>query len=690
MSYHTADKKTTNRLINEVSPYLLQHAYNPVDWHPWGEEALEKAKREDKPVLLSIGYSACHWCHVMAHESFENKEIADIMNEFFVNIKVDREEMPDLDEIYMGAVQIMGGQTGWPLNVFLTPDLLPFYGGTYFPPKDKGGMPGFSRVLLRIAEFYKSNKEDIQKNSSNLVNKLEDVFQIKSKEGELSQKHIDIAIRDIKRAFDPINGGFGGAPKFPNSMKLSLLLRHWSHIQDPSALHMVILTLEKMAKGGIYDQLGGGFHRYSVDEHWLIPHFEKMLYDNALMAQVYLDSYQATQLPLFRQVAEEILEYVLREMTHPEGGFYSTQDADTEGEEGKYYLWSHEEIANVVGQDEGRILSRYFGITPFGNFEEGKNILHLPIGIDVIAELEKAIVPDVEKIILEGKIKLFDARNKRTLPNRDEKIITAWNGLMLSAFSVAARCLSNPQYLEVAARNAAFLKKYLFKNGRLHHMIKDGNLKHLAFSDDYIFLINALIDLYEASFDHSWIEWAEKLIENLNRSFWDSLSGGYYYTGSEHNQLIWRSKSPFDNVVPSSNSMAALALLRLYNITKEKKYEEQGVKTLKFFAKLMEDGGTLLPQMLIALDYCLFPGPLVVIAGPPKSEKTKDFLEVLLEKYQPNQLVILRDPVNPPDLIMPWVSDKVMLNGKVTAYHCKGNTCSVPVTAPGKLRELIS
>lgn len=689
MNKDAVKNRTANKLIHELSPYLLQHAYNPVNWYPWGEEAFKKAREEDKPIFLSIGYSSCHWCHVMAHESFEDEEIAKFLNEHFINIKVDREERPDIDEVYMNALQVIGGQGGWPLNLFLTPTLEPFYGGTYFPPVPRRELPGFLQIISKVIERYKLQKENIIKNANEVTQRLKIMSQTPKGEKELSDSIIKNAVEEIKQSFDAAHGGFGDAPKFPRPMDIQLLLRYWARTKDPQALHIALFSLEKMAQGGIYDQLGGGFHRYSVDEAWLVPHFEKMLYDNALLSKAYLEAFQATHNPLFRQIAEEVLEYVTREMTSQKGGFYSAQDADTDMQEGKYYIWGYDEIISILGKTTGETLCRYFGITPYGNFEDETTVLHIAASPDVIAEIEKRSVSEIEQTILEGKVKLFTARKKKGAPFKDEKILTGWNALMLSAFAIAARILKNPHYLQIAIKNAVFIKENLFKDGVLYHLIKDGKVKQKAFLDDYTFIINALLDLFEASFEPAWLEWAKALTGTLNKEFSDSVNGGYFYTGDTQEELITRSKNLLDNVLPSGNSMGTFILFRLAKITGNKEYLMQGLETIESVSQLLERIPGLLAQILIAIDYHLFPGPDIVIVGPVKDKNTNKFIDIATEYYDPNRLVIVNDPSCNLSHIISWLSEKPMIDGKVTAYYCKKYTCFQPATKPEELSFLM-
>src|SRR6266705_4862078 len=525
----TFQHKHTNRLINETSPYLLQHAHNPVDWYPWGEEALQKAQQEDKPILLSVGYSACHWCHVMERESFENDDIAGLMNQHFVSIKVDREERPDIDNIYMQAVQALTGQGGWPMTVFLTPDGRPFHGGTYFPPGDRHYgqqlMPGFPRILLSIADAYQNRRPDVEEQATQVADYLKQRSgsplrgRPGSPSGGIPLELLNTASRALAAEFDPVHGGFGGAPKFPNTMSLELLLRIHQHRQTGeidvratrAELEMVEASLQHMANGGIYDQLGGGFHRYSVDAAWLVPHFEKMLYDNALLSRIYLHTYLVTDNPFYERIVEETLNYVIREMTSPEGGFYSTQDADSEGEEGKFFTWTAEEIETALLPEDAQLFMLYYDVTRAGNFE-GKNILHVERDAESVADEALVNIETLQASLKRSREMLFQLREKRVKPGRDEKILTSWNGLMLRSFAEAARYLDRPDYLQVAINNAEFLLRELNRDGRLHRTYKDGRARLNGYLEDYTFLTDGLLALYEASFHPHWFVEAQRLI----------------------------------------------------------------------------------------------------------------------------------------------------------------------------------
>ena len=520
MSIKAAGSKHANRLAGESSPYLLQHAKNPVDWYPWGEVAFERARAEGKPVFLSIGYSTCHWCHVMSHESFENEDIAGIMNEHFVCVKVDREQRPDVDQIYMNAVVMMTGSGGWPLSVFLTPEREPFYGGTYFPPKDVYGRPGFGRVLLSVAEAWKNKRQDLVDSAGKLTGYLENP-EPAAATAKLSQETLDKAFQAFRSTFDDVNGGFGDSPKFPQPTNLSMLLSYWHRTGDAQALQMVEQTLEAMADGGIYDHLGGGFHRYATDARWLVPHFEKMLYDQALLSKVYLQAYQITAKERYAQTARDIFDYVLRDMTDPGGGFYSAEDADSEGEEGTFYLWEPDQIADVLDENQAALFNARYGVTEKGNFEKGKTILNVAAPIE---QLEQEFGKDrdlIVKTLSAARKKLFDNREKRIRPHRDDKVITAWNGLMISSLAYGGTVLDEKPYIRAAERSAELLLNTLYQNGRLMRYYRGGRQVEKAFLDDYAFLIMGLLDLYEATFDIRWLIEARKLAEEMVELFTD-------------------------------------------------------------------------------------------------------------------------------------------------------------------------
>ncbi|MCH7713732.1 MAG: thioredoxin domain-containing protein, partial [Chloroflexi bacterium] len=601
-----------NRLIHETSPYLLQHANNPVDWYPWGPEALARAKEEDKPILLSIGYSACHWCHVMERESFENDAIAQLMNERFISIKVDREERPDLDAVYMEAVQMLTGSGGWPMTLFLTPDTKPFYGGTYFPPVDRQNMPGFPRLLLSVSETYRNNPDEIERVTSQLSSKMGLSGQIPKGNDLLTEEIVHQAYTALATNFDYQNGGIGAAPKFPQPMTLEFLLGyHHRGYPDLSqrALDMVNLTLEKMAYGGIYDQIGGGFHRYSTDAFWLVPHFEKMLYDNALLAKLYLHAFLVTQRPLYRRIAEETLDYVLREMTDPMGGFYSSQDADSEGVEGKFFVWTPDETRQVLGDETGNLVGGFFGVNDAGNFE-GKTIFNVPQPPDEFAQEQGIPLEEFLATVQTAKEGLRLSREGRVHPMRDDKVLSSWNGLMLRAFAEAAQVLGRPDYLEAAVKNAEFLTSTMIQKGtdhegRLLRTYRNGEAKLLAYLEDYAFVADGLLALYEATFQPRWLEEAVKMADSMIDLFWDDDVGGFYDTGRDHEDLVVRPRDTFDNAQPCGGSVASGILLRLAVITGNDEYATKAATPLRALQQLMSRSPMGAGQWLVTLDFYL-------------------------------------------------------------------------------------
>ena len=575
----------TNRLIHESSPYLRQHAHNPVDWYPWGDEALETARRENKPILLSVGYSACHWCHVMEHESFEDEETARVMNELFVSIKVDREERPDIDHIYMNAVQMLTGRGGWPMTVFLTPEGKPFYGGTYFPPQDRYGMPAFRRVLLGVAQAYREKPEDVQRTVAQLMSGLQHMETPTPSSQPLAPNLVTDAAATLSRAYDERHGGIGQAPKFPNTAVLELFLRTFRNTGEQRYLEMVLHTLRAMARGGIYDQLGGGFHRYSVDDHWLVPHFEKMLYDNAQLVPLYLSSYQLTGDRFFSRVAVETLDYVAREMRSPEGGFYSTQDADSEGEEGKFFLWDVAEVTELLGEDVSEVVCRYWDITEVGNFEH-RNILHVTLEVEQLAKLFRRDLEETQTLLVQARARLFAAREARVPPGRDDKILAAWNALMISAFAKGAEVLGDARYRQVAVDAVAFIENRLRRGDRPERLLsvyKDGVAKLNGYLDDYAFFVAALLDVFELVQDRHYLERATQLADAMLAHFWDHETAGFFFTSDDHEALITRSKPAFDGSIPSGNSVAANDLLRLHHYMEKVEYLERAETMLQRF-----------------------------------------------------------------------------------------------------------
>jgi uncharacterized protein YyaL (SSP411 family) len=679
-----------NRLIHETSPYLLQHANNPVDWYPWGEEAFERARRDNKPLLLSIGYSACHWCHVMAHESFENEEIARLMNDNFVNIKVDREERPDLDQIYMNAVQMMTHHGGWPMTVFLTPDGVPFYGGTYFPPQDRYKMPGFPRILLSVAEAYRERPADIASTTKSLLQELRRLSVAGAADSQVSPELLESAYRGITKSYDPVEGGFGGAPKFPPAMTLEFLLRTYHrNTEEKQALAIVGHTCLKMGNGGIYDQLGGGFHRYATDAKWLVPHFEKMLYDNALLSRLYLHYFQVTQDPSARRIAEGILDYVLREMTHPAGGFYSSQDADSEGHEGKFFVWTAAEVEGLLGPDDARLFNSYFNITSEGNFE-GKNILNITRSLEEVAMSEGVPVQHLTEILEKGRRVLFLEREKRVKPDRDDKVLTAWNGLMLISFSEAAAILGEERYLSAARKNADFLLTNLRRNGLLLRSWKEGQAKFNAYLEDYGFLIDGLLTLYETTGELLWFEEALALTRKMIAEFWDEGEGGFFFTGQSHEELIVRSKDYFDNATPSGNSVAAGVLLRLAALTGNKEYRDRAVTILRQVSDSARRYPTGFGWALSALDFYLSPVKELTLVGAEAAD-TRVLLQEVWSHYLPNKVVAVAaaNDAKAQDSVS-LLRERPLVNGKPTAYVCEDQVCQAPVTERDDLRKQLS
>ena len=682
-----SEHKHTNRLINETSPYLLQHAHNPVDWYPWGPEALGRARSEDKPILLSIGYSACHWCHVMEHESFEDEKIAQIMNEYFVCIKVDREERPDLDSIYMNAVQMMTGHGGWPMTMFLTPELKPFYGGTYYPPVDRQGMPGFARVLLAIADSYVNRKQDIMSSADTITGELRKMNRFQASEEMLTNEVLNQAFSALSSSFDRTNGGFGHAPKFPPSMALMFFLRHWKRTNSQAALDMAELTLEKMAEGGMYDHLGGGFARYSVDAHWLVPHFEKMLYDNALLARVYLYAYQATGKGSYRRVAEEILEYIIRDMTDRTGGFYSAEDADSEGEEGKFYVWTKQEVTEILGEPDAELFCDYYDITNQGNFEHGKSILNTPVKIEELAREKGIPAEELSRRIESARKRLFYEREKRVRPGRDEKILAAWNGLMLTAFAEAANILGRDDYRAVAVKNAEFLLESLMRDGRVLRSFKDGTAKLNGYLEDYSYMIEGLLAVYEATFDPKFFDSARNLADTMIEQFWDEDEGGFFFTSADHEELITRTKDYFDNATPSGNSVAAAALLKLGVLTEENRYQRCGATILRTMRQAMAKYPSAFGYLLCALDFYLSEPKEIAIVGDADSHEVRSFVSEVYSRYLPNKVLALKptDGAWPESIRL--LADRSMVDDKPTVYVCRNYTCLLPATTAEELAE---
>ncbi|RPI09594.1 MAG: thioredoxin domain-containing protein, partial [Zetaproteobacteria bacterium] len=600
----TAAPRHTNRLVRETSPYLLQHAHNPVDWYPWGAEALARAKAEDKPIVLSIGYSACHWCHVMERESFEDETVAALLNRHFVSVKVDREERPDLDDIYMAAtLALNGGQGGWPMTVFLTPDQEPFFAGTYFPPTDRFGRPGFASLLTQIADLWERRRGDLIEQARTLTEHLRDRTG-PGAGGNVGEEEIRAAVRELAAGFDPTYGGFGPAPKFPPSAQLGLLLRHHRRSADAAVLAMATKTLDCMAQGGMYDQIGGGFARYSTDERWLVPHFEKMLYDNALLAKAYLEGFQVTGNPFYARIAREILDYVLREMTGPDGGFYSATDADSEGEEGKFFVWTPAEVEAVLGPEEGAKLCAYYDITDEGNWE-GKSIPHTPRSVERVASRLSVPAEELRRSLEAGRARLYEARRRRTPPGLDDKVLTAWNGMMLGALAEGSRALGELRYLEAAARAADFLLATLRRaDGRLLRTYRQGKAHLNAYLEDYAFLTEGLVDLYEAGGHVRYLREAAGLAERILEDFGDEV-GALYDTAKNHEALIVRHKDGADGAVPSANAVAASTLARLAVHLGRADFRERAVAAIQAYGKVIAQHPRAFCRSLCVVDFLL-------------------------------------------------------------------------------------
>ncbi len=666
-----------NRLNNEKSPYLLQHADNPVDWYPWTEEAFNTARKENKPIFLSIGYSTCHWCHVMAHESFEDQEVAEILNEHFISIKVDREERPDIDHIYMAVCQALTGHGGWPLTIIMDADKKPFYAATYLPRSSRGGVPGLLELLPRVAELWDKDRDSLVQSGEHISR---EIFQpaVKHAGQPINRELLDQAYKQYARAFDSEWGGFGPAPKFPAPHNLLFLLRYYHFMHKDQALDMVEKTLQSMYRGGIYDHIGFGFARYSTDRHWLVPHFEKMLYDNALLAMAYLECYQLTGKEFYAEVVRDIFSYILREMTHPEGGFYSAEDADFEGEEGKFYVWSKDEIEDILGEQASPWLKAY-DISLKGNFE-GKNIPNLT---------RNQKFKQSRREFASQRQELFAYREKRVRPLKDDKILTAWNGLMIAALSMGARILKDETYLQAARRAADFINHNLRRqDGRLLARFREGKSEYLAYAADYAFYIWGLIELYEALFDSRYLSLALELNEDLCKYFWDSKEGGLYFYGLDAEQLLTRPKESYDGAMPSDNAVAASNFMRLARLSSNSELEEKAQQAVDCFAASIQEHPTAHSFWLLAIIRQFFPGSEIVVAGQPENHDTAEMLDYLNSRYNPHALIVLNDQeIN--DVLgssASYLQDMHSLQGKPTAYICENFACQQPLVG---LEELM-
>ncbi len=728
-----------NKLANETSPYLLQHANNPVEWWPWCDEAIQTARRHERPIFLSIGYSACHWCHVMEHESFENADIAALMNQWYVCIKVDREERPDLDQIYMSAVQAMTGSGGWPMSVFLTPDLKPFYGGTYWPPTARWNRPGFREILAGVHDAWTNRRDAVNTQADELTDHVVSVAAPTVPPSPLNADILQNGLRSLLRAADRVHGGFGSAPKFPHPMDLRVALRCWKRFgsgesslrsgegrnegsanqpvsgqlsaerlkaEQPKAesrltlsapqpaddaLEIVVLTLDKMARGGIYDHLGGGFARYSTDERWLAPHFEKMLYDNALLVPVYLEAWQITGRADFERVARGTLDYVLREMTQPAGAFYATQDADSEGVEGKFFVWSEAEVNEVLGADDARTFAYCYDVTASGNWEH-TNILNRPKTHQQAAAILKVDAKELDATLARCRQKLLNVRSKRIWPGRDDKVLVSWNGLMITAMAMGANVLGETKYADAARAAADFiLREMRTDDGRLLHSYKDGRARFNAYLDDYAALIDGLCELYQAVFDAQYLEAALGLAERMLGQFWDDRDGGFFYTSADHETLIARNKETHDNATPSGNSLAATALLKLARLTGRTDLESRAVATLEMMSGQMERIPMACGQALIALDFLLGPTHELTVVGHPADGE--QLLNRLNRQYLPNKVIHMRVADSSDDSLTAPVraslAGKSSRDGQPTLYVCQNGTCADPVVGLAQIEQVV-
>ena len=663
-----------NRLINETSPYLLQHAHNPVDWYAWGEEAFAKARAENKPMLVSIGYSACHWCHVMERESFENPEIAAKMNDLFVSIKVDREERPDVDAIYMQALISIAGHGGWPLNVFLMPDGRPFYGGTYFPDTDRGRMPSWPRVLDSVADAFKNQPDLVEDNAKRLTASLQGAAGESPPDEPVTNDVADAAYRGLASIFDTRHGGFGGAPKFPQTMPQEFLLRYHLRTGDAHALQMVVDSLQAMGQGGIYDHLGGGFARYSTDERWLVPHFEKMLYDNALLATIYAQAYQITGDRALRSVAEETLDYLLRDLRHADGAFFSSQDADSEGVEGMYYVWTSGEIDDVLGPEDGARFRSVYGLDDGANFE-GRNILFLAHGLDDPA---RATLSDQRSALLAK-------RGERVAPATDDKVLTSWNGLAIRALAEAGAILDAPRFIEAARRAAESILDVMRPEGRLLRTWKDGKAHINGYLEDHAFLVNGLLSLHAATFEHRWLLAAQELTEEMLRLFWDDQLEGFYDIGSDHEQLIAKPRDLLDNAIPSGSSAAAEVLLRLGVLAGEERYTRVASRLLRGVVPLLAGSPLGFGNWLKVVELYLAKPSEIAIIGDPEEDDTRALLRTLHSRFQPNRTVIGKPPEGVAFFDSPLLEGRERIHGSATAYVCSGYQCDLPTSDPDTL-----
>jgi uncharacterized protein len=707
----TSSGHHTNHLISEKSPYLLLHAHNPVDWYPWSEEAFAKARRENKPIFLSIGYYTCHWCHVMERESYSNPAIAALLNKWFVSVKVDREERPDVDRTYITFLEATTGSAGWPANVFLTPDLKPFFGGTYFPPEDREGRAGLRSLLPRVADLWRTRQKDIKRSAGNITSQLAQSGNASSRSGgALSATVLDKTYQQIKGSYDAANGGFGGAPKFARPVVLEYLLRYWWRTGDKAALEMTLNTLRAMARGGVHDHLGGGFHRYSTDAHWRVPHFEKMLYDQAQLAIIYTEAYQITHDKFFAEVARDILDFTMREMQDPGGGFYSALDADSpvpeepgKNGEGAFYVWTLAEIHRVLGEPTASVFSYRFGVENDGNVPpqqdiegglKGKSVLFEQHSVEETAQHFGRPQQEIEAVLQQARGALLVARAKRRRPPTDTKIVTAWNGLMTSALARASQVFEQPKYLDAAQRTMIFIRSRAYRpaTATLAHAYRNGIMRGGDYLDDYVFLIQGLLDLYEANFDPKLLSWALQLQSTQDRWFWDASGGGYFTTRSGDHSVLFRTREPYDGVEPSPSSVAAMNLLRLWQITDGQSWKQKADKTLATFSAILEKQPEAVPFMASAFDYSLAKHKQVVIVGAPGTEDTRRLLRLVWQRYMPNRILMLADVGQGQQELAKFlsvVSSMRMKDGKATAYVCENYVCNLPTPDPNIVARLL-
>ncbi len=677
--------KDNNKLLQEKSPYLLQHAHNPVDWYPWGGEAFARAVAEDKPIFLSIGYSCCHWCHVMERESFEDEEVASVLNKSFISIKVDREERPDIDHIYMNVCQVLTGSGGWPLTILMTPDRKPFFAGTYFPKKDRMGHPGLIEILDQISNLWINERDKVDKSVDSIMQHMENTTDT-DEHGEITKDILDIAFNNLKSAFDSLHGGFGKAPKFPTPHNLCFLLRYYNETKNEEALHIVEKTLESMYRGGMYDHIGFGFSRYSTDRKWLVPHFEKMLYDNALISIAYLEVYQLTKKEAYKNVAGQIFEYILRDMTSEDGAFYSAEDADSEDEEGKFYVWMPEELEMILGQKEGKIFAEYFDVTEAGNFE-GENIPNL---INNESPFQRVAALPMD----ESRDKIFKYREDRIHPYKDDKILTAWNGLMIAAMAYGARVLSDNRYRDAAENAIGFIKKHLVReDGRLLARYRDGESAYPAYIDDYAFLVWGLIELYETTFSLDYLEFALKLNEDMIKYFHDEKNGGFYIYGSDSEELIARPKDIYDGATPSGNSVATLNLLRLSRITGRSELEDMAHMQFKAFSKSVAHYPSAYSYFMMSVIHAYSKAREIVLVGKREDTSTQKLMDKINSNYMPNTVVVFKD-INENQTkinkLINYVEHNEVVDNKATAYVCEGFACKAPINDWKELEEILN